>query len=273
MLRHHLPLADEIVVNEGFSTDGTFEAVAAIDPKITVFRSAWGEQRTMEWYRDFKNAARRRCTGDWCLYLDCDEFIPEWQFEPLRRHLETTSEILVPLEEINFYGNYRVFHSNPEAIHWPSRKMAVHRNLPEIEFWGDATNVRHREIEFEWPPRPYEFCCHHFGFVRHPSRLREKWRAQNRIYTTRHFSVPLPSFVFDLLPHRWDDPHYASALKPYDGPVIAPVRHDPAEFIRDGGQMYAALTGQSRSEARRLLESGAGAQADGPYALPSRDAR
>ena len=39
MLRHHLPLADEIVINEGYSTDGTFEAISNLDPKIKIFRT------------------------------------------------------------------------------------------------------------------------------------------------------------------------------------------------------------------------------------------
>jgi len=34
MLKHHLPLADEIVVHEGYSDDGTYEAIAGLDPKI-----------------------------------------------------------------------------------------------------------------------------------------------------------------------------------------------------------------------------------------------
>lgn len=38
MLRHQLPLADEIIVNEGLSTDGTYEAIRSIDPKIQVHR-------------------------------------------------------------------------------------------------------------------------------------------------------------------------------------------------------------------------------------------
>ena len=47
MLKHHLPLVDELIVNEGYSTDGTFERISNIDPKIQVFRSEWGEQRSM----------------------------------------------------------------------------------------------------------------------------------------------------------------------------------------------------------------------------------
>ena len=66
MLKHHLPLVDELVVNEGYSTDGTYERITNIDPKIRVFQSRWGEQQSMEWYRQFKNDARKRCTGCRC---------------------------------------------------------------------------------------------------------------------------------------------------------------------------------------------------------------
>jgi hypothetical protein len=37
MLKHHLPLADEIVVNEGFSTDGTFEVFPRLTRKSRSF--------------------------------------------------------------------------------------------------------------------------------------------------------------------------------------------------------------------------------------------
>jgi hypothetical protein len=41
MLKHHLPLADEIIVNEGYSTDGTYEAIKDLDPKVRVERFHW----------------------------------------------------------------------------------------------------------------------------------------------------------------------------------------------------------------------------------------
>ncbi len=84
MLKHHLPLADEIVVNDGFSTDGTYEQISAIDPKIKVFQSDWGSSRTFGWTMRFKNDARVRWPGRVVhRSLDCDEFIPEWDFVPL----------------------------------------------------------------------------------------------------------------------------------------------------------------------------------------------
>lgn len=247
MLRHHLPLVDELIVNEGYSTDGTFERITNIDPKIHVFRSQWGEQTSMEWYCQFKNEARKRCSGDWCVYLDCDEFIPEWQFEPLRRRLTDSAEDLIAIDVINFYANYRVFHAHPEKVHWASRKLAIHRNRPDIEFWGDASNVRVRGQDLVWPVRPYDFCCHHFGYVRHASRLREKWRSQNAIYRTGRLTLPIPSFVFDLLPHRWNDPGFLGDLEPYEGPYIRPVLENPHEFVRDGMQTYETVRRQTLS--------------------------
>ena len=146
MLRHHLPLADEIVVNEGFSTDGTYEAISRIDPKIRIFRTNWAAPAGEDWWIQFRDAARRRCEGDWCIHLDSDEFIPEWEFEPLRRHLETTADLLVPVEFTNFYGNYRVFMARlPKII--PDTGLRIHRNLPEIEVWGDGANVHMRGHE------------------------------------------------------------------------------------------------------------------------------
>ena len=143
MIKHHLPLADEIIVNDGCSTDGTYEAVSRLDPvKVKVFRSDWGKPTDLGWITRFKNAARSKCRGLWCINLDCDEFIPEWEFERLRARLERSSALIHPLRIINFYGNYKVFHLHPERVPWPDVKRNIHRNLPEIEVWGDGSNVR-----------------------------------------------------------------------------------------------------------------------------------
>ena len=241
MLKHHLPLADEIVVLEGYSTDGTYEAIRDIDPRIRIERAEWGRPGEFSWYTNFKDRARALCTGDWCLYLDCDEFLPDYDFARLRERLSSASEDLLPLEVVNFYGNYRVFHVNPEKVHWPGRKVAIHRNLPDVEFWGDGTNVRRHGQDYQWPPtRPYEFSCHHFGFVRRAARLREKWRKQGEMYRGKR-GLPIPSFVFDLMPHRWEDPMYMPDLRIFDGPYIKAVLDDPAEFTRDGMATYRAL--------------------------------
>ncbi len=180
MLRHHLPLADEIIVNEGFSTDGTFEAIRDIDPKVKIHRSRWDQSNPDTWHRDFKNHARQLCTGDWCILLDCDEFIPEWEFDRLRAYLASAETSIVPVKFVHFYGNYKVYLATlPQII--PLTGMRIHRNIPEIEVWGDGANVRFRDREYDAATVAQgAFEVHHFGTVRNPARLRQKWRTQAR---------------------------------------------------------------------------------------------
>ncbi len=246
MLRHHLPLADEIIVNEGYSTDGSFEAIADLDPKIQVFRTRWGRPEGLHWYTRFKNEARRRCHGDWCLLLDCDEFIPEWEFERLRQHLENTEHDLVAIKLQNFYGNYKVYHTRPRKVGWPERLVRIHRNLPEFEAWGDGANVGAPGMDLERDCSSEEFACHHFGYVRHPARLRQKWHIQGGIYGGRARWLSLASFLFDWMPHRWNDPLFLGDLTLYEGPFIRAVCEDPSEFVRDGFRVYDLVSQRLR---------------------------
>lgn len=241
MLRHHLPLADEIIVNEGYSTDGTYEAISRIDPKIQVHRFKWDESDPNGWHREFKNQARRLCTGDWCLLLDCDEFVPEWEFDRLRAYLDKTPHDLVPVRFYHFYGNYRVYMARSRAI-TPDTGIRIHRNLPAVEVWGDGANVRIAGRE-NAPIASDTFDVHHFGSVRNPARLRQKWRTQAKQHDpTSPKWDKTPSMLFDLFPHKWDDAEFLDYLGVYDGPFIKAVRDDPQEFVRDDFWLYEYLT-------------------------------
>jgi len=248
MLRQHLPLADEIIVNEGFSTDGTFEAIRDIDPKIQVHRFDWSRSNPDTWHRDFKNDARKLCSGDWCILLDCDEFIPEWEFDRLRSFLETTNATIAPVRFVHFYGNYRVYLERLPSI-VPLTGLRIHRNLPDIEVWGDGANVRRRGREADAAIVADEtFDVHHFGSVRRAARLRQKWSTQARQHDSRNPRWNrIPGFVFDMFPHRWDDADFLDNLAVYDGPYIKEVRENPDEFTRDDLWLYEHLKGARRS--------------------------
>lgn len=241
MLKHHAPLVDEIVVNEGYSTDGTYERIRNINKNIKIFRSHWGEAKDIGWYVGFKEQARKRCTGDWCILLDCDEFIPEWEFEGLREKLSRTKEMMLFANFINFYGSYRVFHGAPELVNWPARKMVVHRNDPGIEVWGDGSNVRMKGQEFAWGGAAAAMTVHHFGMVRDPGILRYKWWMQGRTFKGRGGVLRPPRFLFQLFPHDWTDVQFYGDLAVYDGPLIDAVRNEPAEFVRDRMRLAAKL--------------------------------
>lgn len=247
MLRHHLPLADEIVVNEGYSTDGTFEVINKLDAKVKVFRSRWEKPKGENWWIHFKDAARRQCTGDWCIHLDSDEFIPEWEFDGIREYLSNTTDIMIPIEFTNFYGSYRVYHPDPEKMKWITRKMIVHRNRADIEFWGDGSNVKLNGVTFTWDTSKHHFSIHHFGAVRNAARLREAWWTAGRFRTGRSISVKPPPFVFDWFPHKWLDPDFLSDLRIYDGALIQAVRDNPERFTRDQMQLYRMLSHNNSS--------------------------
>jgi glycosyltransferase involved in cell wall biosynthesis len=234
MLRHHLPLFDEIIVNDGMSTDGTYEAITKIDPKIRVFREEWvaGGEGTI--YARAKNSARERCTGDWCILLDADEFIPEWLFNDIRFHLMETEKLFIPLRHRQFYGNYFVENIRPERMNWFTIKYQIHRNLPEIRVWGDGSHVELPGCEDHSIFDEREFECHHFGFVMRPARLRQKWRVQTKLKSSAATWDWIPGFIYNILPHDWFDTDFINDLAIYDGPFVKAVRDDPDEFVRDG---------------------------------------
>jgi glycosyltransferase involved in cell wall biosynthesis len=238
MLRHHVPYVDEIIVNEGYSDDGTFEAISNIDPKVQVHRFEWDRSDPNGWHRHFKNQARQLCTGDWCILLDCDEFIPEWEFDRMRGVLERTPHDLVRVRFYHFYGNYKVYLARSRAI-IPDTGIRIHRNTPEVEVWGDGANVRIRGHEGPIDAAPEIFDVHHFGNVRHPARLRQKWRTQAKQHDAKNPKWDkTPSVLFDLFPHKWDDAEFMQYLGVYEGPFIEAVRQHPDEFVRDDFWLY-----------------------------------
>jgi glycosyltransferase involved in cell wall biosynthesis len=248
MLRHHLPLADEIVVVEGGSTDGTYDAICSIDPKIRIERHTSDTSNPDTWHRDLKNRARELCTGDWCVLLDCDVFIPEWEFERLRTFLGSTDRVLAPVRFVHFYGNYRVYLEKLPTI-VPLTGLRIHRNLPTVEVWGDGANVQVRGREADATLVASEtFDVHHFGSVRRAARLRQKWRTQAKQHdSTNPRWDRLPSFVFNMFPHKWDDLDFVDKLAVYDGPYIDAVRADPDEFVRDDMWLYNHLKNERRA--------------------------
>jgi hypothetical protein len=138
-----------------------------------------------------------------------------------------------------------VYHPDPGKVKWVTRKMIIHRNLPDaFEFWGDGSNVKLKGSDFTWNTSDTMFTVHHFGSVRHPARLRQAWWSAGRFRTGRSIALRPPKFVFDLFPHNWADPHFLPDLAIYDGPLIKAVRDNPDRFVRDDYYLLKRLSAQ-----------------------------
>ncbi|MFT5128694.1 MAG: glycosyltransferase involved in cell wall biosynthesis, partial [Rhodothermales bacterium] len=64
-----LQWADEIVVVDSFSTDGTLEITKKYATKV--------EQRPWPGFRDQYQYAADACSHEWLMFVDADEVIPE----------------------------------------------------------------------------------------------------------------------------------------------------------------------------------------------------
>ena len=176
MLTHHLPLADEMIVNEGYSGGWHLRAnfwTGSEGPhhqeQLGPFRPfglapAIGGGCPAGLHRRLVYQARLRRVHPGVGVQQGSRatrphvsHCPSCSFHPLLRKLPSGE------------------HQALEKSRWPRFGFRIHRNVVDIEVVGDGANIR--QIGHDFPPVSDEWIeCHHFGAVRDPARLRQKWR-------------------------------------------------------------------------------------------------
>ena len=96
--------ADEIIVVDSFSTDGTFEYLSS-DPDVRVI------QHPFENFTQQKSFALSKASGDWVLFLDADEVVTP----PLRQEILETIKSNTP--HVAFWC-YRKFMFQDRPLHY-----------------------------------------------------------------------------------------------------------------------------------------------------------
>ncbi len=99
----NLDFADEIIIVDSFSTDGTVERIKA-HPKAKLI------QRAFKNYTDQKSFALTQATHDWVLFMDADERITE----ALKKEIEDT--LKYRSSKASAYYFYRVFMFKDEVL-------------------------------------------------------------------------------------------------------------------------------------------------------------
>jgi glycosyltransferase involved in cell wall biosynthesis len=84
-----LPICDEFLVSDGYSTDGTYEfmeKIALANPKVKVYREQWPNRKDVTILSEVTNSLRAKCRHEYILSLQANEVIHE-QSAPLIKAL------------------------------------------------------------------------------------------------------------------------------------------------------------------------------------------
>jgi hypothetical protein len=81
-----LPVCDELLVSDGFSSDGTYEAlqkIAAVNKKVKVYQEKWVKNDPSV-IADISNSMRRKCKCDYLFYVQPAEVVHEDNHEMIK---------------------------------------------------------------------------------------------------------------------------------------------------------------------------------------------
>lgn len=108
-IRSALNFADEVIVVDSHSTDGTVEAIEAInDPRIKIYYIDWLPNIGWAMYKIAKSMAIGRCTKDWCILMDADEVFHELDYDRIKKIPDAVTDNVIGIKfnTLHFYGDY-----------------------------------------------------------------------------------------------------------------------------------------------------------------------
>jgi hypothetical protein len=127
-----LPICDEFLVSDGYSTDGTFEVlqrISSLNKKVKVFQCGWA-RRELTILGDVSNELRKKCKSDYLFYIQAAEVVHEENVKMLKAVPEIfpkTDTFCLPFTFV--ISNLKV---NEEF------RLRFCRNLSRINLTGDA---------------------------------------------------------------------------------------------------------------------------------------
>jgi glycosyltransferase involved in cell wall biosynthesis len=128
-----LPICDEFLISDGYSTDGTYEVVtriSSVNPKVKVYRYKWPDKKDLTVLADVTNELRSKCRFKYIFSVQANEIIHE-QSAPLIKALPTIHPYVETFSfpYIQFVNKYIV---NEEF------RIRFSKNLPSIVAIADA---------------------------------------------------------------------------------------------------------------------------------------
>jgi len=204
-----LGVADEVVVVDGGSTDGTKEELDNINciaeisqdmkGKLKIYENYWDNSKRNEMLAIQKTFALQKCTMPWCMLLDADEVIHEGTYSAITDIIlgEYPKNILGFIcNTLHFYKDYKHINMAPKFYR---NKVYIVRNGVGIKhgrFGDDPDNhittngeeVRAHSLKTNIP-------IFHYGWVNDYETVNEKF---NRMESWWHKDWSNKSFEWDM---------------------------------------------------------------------------
>jgi len=183
-LTSSLPLADEIIISEGFSTDGTYEAILKFQKKygqkVKVFRCDWSKFVTE--YGDVitkvSHEAMSHCSKNWIYYLQADEIIHPLNVGFLKKFVGRNPKFnSVCFSYNHFIGSWKPLPPGGAAYNQAIRMV---KKSGLIYLIGDGWTFG-GQIHPTFGPNGIPKPVYHFGWV-FPKNIDQKNIEQVKIY-------------------------------------------------------------------------------------------
>ncbi len=105
-----LPICDEFLISDGYSTDGTFELLKqmeVLNKKIKVSRYNWLKIKNVTVLADATNELRKKCSGEYIFYVQANEIVHEADVGYIRSLPEMLPQVnTFSFPYLHLMGNY-----------------------------------------------------------------------------------------------------------------------------------------------------------------------
>jgi glycosyltransferase involved in cell wall biosynthesis len=185
-LRSALTVADEIVIVDGYSNDGTWEELNSFKEKYPIIKLLQSKDNhdslnNPEYhFGKAKQLAVDNATGDWILWLDADECLADnLTYEYIHEAIERPMSDVMSLEYIHFINNFSTI-DNSVPIHIGLCRLHKRRN----DFRYDHRK-NHTLPEVKTPHAMLGGIIFHLGYLRGINKIYERYK-RNLTGSTAH---------------------------------------------------------------------------------------
>ncbi|MCF8297900.1 MAG: glycosyltransferase family 2 protein [Saprospiraceae bacterium] len=211
-----LPIVDEFVVALGDCDEGdkTRQIIESInDDKVKIIDTVWDLKKFLKGTENAHQTdiAKENCKGDWLFYLQADEVIHEKYLENIKacceKNLDRKEVEGIIFKYKHFWGDYEHYHNSHG---WYNHEIRIVRNDKDIHSWESAqsfrripnfdyVNYRQQEGTFMLKVVEVDAYVYHYGWVRPPRLMKNKYKALANIHSENTDKIEEPEYDYGLL--------------------------------------------------------------------------